>query len=280
MRWVRTVLFVAVVFTFAGVCAWNWHTQLQTQQKLDTLTAALAERSAPAPTVPSPPPTQIPVGSVPRELSKVALPPYVIEAPDRLLVEVIQRQREVDTDGVRERPADVPVRATITNRLPIQPISGTFAVRSDGTISLGFWGSVPVSGLTLEQAAGAIRAHLAMQEPLKEYGTKAESLVVVVDIATSTSKRYYVSVTDTAGEKVFSVPVTGSETVLDALSDKKELPDVGGRRKVWIARRPLRPDQPLQILPVDWTAITQSGTPATNYQVMPGDRIHVTRAAD
>ncbi|QJW96723.1 polysaccharide biosynthesis/export family protein [Frigoriglobus tundricola] len=281
MRWVRTTMWVAVGFLFAGLGALNWRAQLQTQQKLDALTAALAERPAPVPAPAPPAPALAPAGSVPRELSKIALPPYVIEAPDLLLVEVIQRRPEVETGRVASgRPADEPVRALVTDRLPVQPISGQYPVRPDGSIGLGFWGSVPVSGLTLEQAAGAIRVHLAAREPLKEYGTRAESLVVIVDVAAYNSKRYYVIVTDAAGEKVFSFPVTGSETVLDALSDKKELTDVGGRRKVWIARRPLQPDQPLQILPVDWAAITQTGAPSTNYQVMPGDRIHVTRAAD
>src|SRR6188472_3076321 len=32
-----------------------------------------------------------PEGAVPRELVKITLPPYVIEAPDQLLIEVIQR---------------------------------------------------------------------------------------------------------------------------------------------------------------------------------------------
>ena len=32
-----------------------------------------------------------PSGAVPRELDKITLPPYVIEAPDQLLIEVVQR---------------------------------------------------------------------------------------------------------------------------------------------------------------------------------------------
>ena len=32
-----------------------------------------------------------PPGAVPRELDKITLPPYVIEAPDQLLIEVVQR---------------------------------------------------------------------------------------------------------------------------------------------------------------------------------------------
>jgi polysaccharide export outer membrane protein len=31
----------------------------------------------------------------------------------------------------------------------------------------------------------------------------------------------------------------------------------------------------VQILPVDWAAITQGGSTATNYQIFPGDRIYL-----
>jgi polysaccharide export outer membrane protein len=40
---------------------------------------------------PTPPPISVPPdGAVPRELSKITLPPYVIEAPDNLLIEVVR----------------------------------------------------------------------------------------------------------------------------------------------------------------------------------------------
>ena len=42
----------------------------------------------------------------------------------------------------------------------------------------------------------------------------------------------------------------------------------------WMNRCP-NPNQPWQILPVDWVGITQHGLTETNYQVMPGDRIYV-----
>src|SRR5947207_2084311 len=86
-----------------------------------------------------------PPGAVPRELEKIVLPPYVIEAPDQLLIEVVQRSTVTDPDTKLPKP--------VTDRLPVQPISGPFQVRLDGTVGLGFWGSVPVSGLTMDQAA-------------------------------------------------------------------------------------------------------------------------------
>ena len=125
-----------------------------------------------------------------------------------------------------------------TAGLPVQPISGPFQVRLDGTVGLGFWGSVPVAGLTLDQAAEAIRSHLLQHETLKQFGTAAESVIVIVDVLAYNSKRYYV-ITDGGGfgEQVFPFPITGSETVLDAMGNINGLPDVASKRNIWVARR-------------------------------------------
>ena len=221
-----------------------------------------------------------PPGAVPRELEKITLPPYVIEAPDQLLIEVIQRSQVPDLDdkGVEKKdPVTGKVlMKTVTDRLPVQPVSGPFQVRLDGTVGLGFWGSVPVSGLTLDQAAESIRGHQLKQETLKQFGTRLESIIVIVDVMAYNSKRYYV-ITDGGGfgEQVFPFPITGSETVLDAISNINGLPDVASKRNIWVARRTPHPGQPWQILPVDWVGLTQHGITYTNYQVMPGDRIYV-----
>lgn len=219
-----------------------------------------------------------PSGAVPRELDKIVLPPYVIEAPDQLLIEVVQRGKvpKIVDGKVVENAKGEPVLIDGIDRLTVQPISGQFQVRPDGTVGLGFWGAVPVAGLTLDQAAEAIRQHLVQQSELSKLGTKPESLVVVVDVIAYNSKRYYV-ITDGGGfgEQVFPFPITGSETVLDALSNINGLPDVASKRNIWIARRTPHPGQPWQLLPVDWVGITQHGISYTNYQVMPGDRIYV-----
>jgi polysaccharide export outer membrane protein len=78
-----------------------------------------------------------------------------------------------------------------------------------------------------------------------------------------------------AGEQVASFPITGSETVLDAVSNVFGLPDIASKRNIWVARRTPHPGQPYQILPVDWIGMTQHGITTTNYQIMPGDRIYV-----
>ena len=211
-----------------------------------------------------------PPGAVPRELDKITLPPYVIEAPDQLLIEVVQQSTVTDPDTKQSK--------TVTDRLPIQTISGSFQVRLDGTVGLGFWGSVPVSGLTLEQAAEAIRNHVVQSPTLRDLSTKPESIIVIIDVIAYNSKRYYVIFDGggfAAGEQVVSFPITGSETVLDAMSNVTGLPDVASKRNIWVARRTPHPGQPWQILPVDWVGLTQHGVTTTNYQIMPGDRIYV-----
>jgi polysaccharide export outer membrane protein len=220
-----------------------------------------------------------PPGAVPRELDMVTLPPYVIEAPDTLLIQVVQRARvpERDAEGkeIRDKAGEV-VMKDGTKQLPVQDISGTFLVRLDGTVGLGFWKSVTVAGLTLDQAADAIRQHLIQSEVLQRAGVRPESLIVIVDVLAYNSKRYYV-VTDGGGygEQVFPFPITGSEKVLDAIANINGLPAVASKRNIWVARRCPHPNQPWQILPVDWVGITQHGLTETNYQIMPGDRVYV-----
>lgn len=190
-------------------------------------------------TIPCPP------DDIPTELKPVNLPPYVIEPPDVLLVEAIPS-------------------------LPEQPISGQHLVRPDGTIGLGIYGSVKVGGLTLDEARELIQAHLSTR-------IKREKLQVSVDVFAYNSKVYYV-ITDGGGygEQVYRFPITGKETVLDAIGQIYGLPAVASKKHIWLARRaPGDVCSEEQIFPVDWCAITQKGIVDTNYQVLPGDRIYV-----
>jgi polysaccharide export outer membrane protein len=64
-----------------------------------------------------------------------------------------------------------------SQRLPIQAISGPFQVRLDGSVGLGFWGSVTVAGLSLDQAAQAIRQHLLKSKTLVRILGRVTSLI-------------------------------------------------------------------------------------------------------
>jgi polysaccharide export outer membrane protein len=104
----------------------------------------------------------------PRELAKVSIPPYRVEPPDILSIELV----------TNIRPADDPLHAGDelvirgSNLLPIDPmgdpllnefkqLNGTYNVQSDGTIDLGpEYNSVKVDGLTVPEAKEAILRHL------------------------------------------------------------------------------------------------------------------------
>jgi polysaccharide biosynthesis/export protein len=159
------------------------------------------------------------------------------------------------------------ISLTLAQTHGLQQTRGEHLVRPDGTIGLGTYGYVYVTGMTIPQAKEAIEKHLS------QYLLKPE---ISLDVYAYNSKVFYI-ITDGAGfgEQVYRLPITGNETVLDALSQIYGLPVVASRHKIWIAR-PAPAGHPCdQVLPVDWKAITQGGSTATNYQVFPGDRIYV-----
>jgi polysaccharide biosynthesis/export protein len=161
---------------------------------------------------------------------------------------------------------DPDVRVTLSQAGTLQEIRGEHIVGPDGTVRLGVYGSVRVSGMTLDEAKAAIERHLSdyLSRPL-----------IAIDVIGYNSKVYYV-VTDGggSGEQVIRLPATGSETVLDALSYINGLPPVASKERIWLSR-PGGPGCPRQTLPVDWNAIVRDGETATNYQILPGDRVYV-----
>ena len=77
------------------------------------------------------------------------------------------------------------------------------------------------------------------------------------------------------GDNVRRLPVTGNETVLDAISQVNGLSQVSSK-KIWIARPAPHNFGCQQILPIDWDGITQGAQTATNYQLLPGDRLYIS----
>lgn len=202
--------------------------------------------------------------NIPTEFKKVAMPDYVIEPPDLVLVEVLEA-------------------------LPGRPISGERLVRPDGKISLGFYGEVFVAGLTIPEVKEKIVLHLRKyltdeilglyeEDPetgrLNKQVDPKDSDRVFVDVTAYNSKNYYVLGDVGAPGKL---PITGNETVLDALQYAGGLLPTAAPQNI----RLVRPAPPgaccEQLLPVNLAAITSGGDPTTNYQLMPGDRIVVYR---
>lgn len=166
-------------------------------------------------------------------------PSYVVMSPDVLLVEV---------DGLSKEPILKEVQCV---------------VRTDGTISLGAYGTVPVADLALEKIPAAIAAKLAQQ-----IGTDAK-LDVRVNVISYNSRVYYVIATGGENETVIRSVCTGGDTVVSAvLQAGLAVNAIKGR--VFVRALPSR-----NILEVDWCAITQKGKTETNYVLQPGDRVYV-----
>ncbi len=148
-----------------------------------------------------------------------------------------------------------------------QQIEGEHLIGPDGTVNLGTYGSVYVSGMTLTEARAAVEEHLA------EFLDEPE---VSVDIFAYNSKFYYI-VTEGAnlGDQIQRVPITGNETVLDAVTQIGGLSRISSKT-IWIARpAPADGNGCAQVLPVNWRAIVDAADTATNWQVLPGDRVFI-----
>ncbi len=157
------------------------------------------------------------------------------------------------------------VQVKLLQAAGMQPISGEHLVTPDGMVNLGTYGMVSVVGLTVPEAKAAIEKHLEKDLDKPE---------VAVDVWAYNSKVYYV-ITEGAGlgDSITRFPVTGNETVLDAIANINGITEVSSK-KIWIARPSPHCDE-VQILPVDYRAITAQGQTVTNYQVLPGDRVFV-----
>jgi polysaccharide export outer membrane protein len=152
-----------------------------------------------------------------------------------------------------------------------QQIRGEHLVRPDGTISLGLYGAVRVVGLTLPEAKAAIETHLT------QYLQRPE---VAVDVFAYNSKVFYVIYDNGgAGQQVVRLPITGNETVLDAVASLNGLNPVASQHHIWVARPNPACSECDQIMPVDWKGITRDGRTETNFQLMAGDRVYVQAQA-
>jgi polysaccharide export outer membrane protein len=149
----------------------------------------------------------------------------------------------------------------------LQQVRGQHLVRPDGTVGLGVYGSVRVVGLTIAEAKLAIEQKLADQFLRPE---------VSVEVIGFNSKVYYV-IMDGAGmgEQVIRLPVTGNETVLDAIAQVYGLLPVSDKREIFVARPSPCDEAGDQVMPVDWIGLCMRGRTVTNYQLLPGDRVYI-----
>ncbi|HUY35585.1 MAG TPA: polysaccharide biosynthesis/export family protein [Pirellulales bacterium] len=180
-------------------------------------------------------PTDLPP---PRELRKIALPSYLIQPGDQILVE--------------------PLKLDSTLRFPADQ-----TVMPDGTIDLGGFGRRIVAGKTIEQIETDVSAAIKAIEPNPE--------PINVRLVNPQSALYYV-----LGEvnSPGSFPLIGRETVLDGIIAAGGLGDKASPCNI-ILSRPTPPDGCRIVVPICYRQITQLGDTTTNLQLMPGDRIYV-----
>ena len=261
---------------------------------------------------------------MPKELSKVILPDYIIEPPDVLEIDVIRLiprdpYRLEALDSVAIAATGVPAEEAITGEYTVQPsglvqlggkvgpvmaagrtipeleaeinrllkneynepnawvtlaqlgaqqeVAGEHLVGPDGKVNLGTYGRIRVTGLTIEEAKAAIENHLSAY---------LERPRISLDVLGYNSKVYYV-VTQGGGlgDRVNILPSRGNETVIDAIGQFDGFQSTSSTR-MWIARPGGNSRGGDQIMPIDWLAISQRGDVATNYQLLPGDRLYIS----
>jgi len=196
----------------------------------------------------------------PTELAKATLSPHRMEAGDVMVIE----------------PNDF--------NSPIR-LQSDQTVQQDGTIDLGSYGRMYVAGLTAEQIQGRVQSTVTQYEARKQsqrvtragYQGDTPAIDDTVDLGVSvrlvnqeSGNIYVMGEVNAPG----SYPITGSETVLDAIITAGGLTLQANDLKI-ILTRPQLPGQPRVILPVDYQSILQLGDVSTNYQLQPGDRLYI-----
>lgn len=186
------------------------------------------------------------------ESGEPKLPPYVIEPPDVLLIDV----------------------GKVTPKSPpkgdLKPMAREHLVGPDGRVNLGSYGAVYVSGMTIDEAKKAIDRQLSkfLVDP-----------DVTVDVFANNSKKYYIIQKSPTGDNIAAFPITGNETVLDAIAVIGGLRGEKDKTRIWIDR-PTGNDGKSLIKPVDYQEITVGADTSTNYQLWPGDRVFLEMADD
>ncbi|QDV87439.1 SLBB domain protein [Stieleria magnilauensis] len=207
--------------------------------------------------------SRIPHG-IPRENAKSALPLHSLQPGDALLIEPVNQDRDL--------------------RLPADQ-----AVLADGTVDLGPYGRVIVVGRNLEQAEALIERQITDQirqqisackpfvsPDVKESLSKpplpddCDTIAINVRLLEPVHRFYVFGEVNAPG----SFPLTGSETVLDAIVSAGGLTSSANPCQILLAR-PTDPGECRVTLPVCYREIVQMGNTATNYQLQPGDRVFV-----
>jgi polysaccharide biosynthesis/export protein len=186
----------------------------------------------------------------------------------RLAGMTIDEAEETILKKLKEILQEPRVSVQLSRTAGTQPVSGEYLVGPDGTINLRTYGVVHVAGKSVPEIKVALQKHLAQF---------FDSPDVAVDVLGYNSKVYYVIADGAgAGDIVQRIPITGNETVLDALAKSGGMTQFSSKT-MWVARPAPGGQGCEQILPIDYEAMTQGAETATNYQLLPGDRLFIAQ---
>ncbi len=174
---------------------------------------------------------------LPHELNKRELGDYFLEPGDRILIEPTDLDSEIGSLGDQK-------------------------IQVDGSVDLGEFGRIRVTGMTVEAVEAAVEDQIGLT------GITTQMNVRLIE---SNAQEVYV-LGEVGSPAAYSID--GHEHVLDAILRAGGLTSKASACDI-ILVRPTSPEACRVVLPVCYRQITQLGDVTTNYQLQPGDRIVV-----
>ena len=156
----------------------------------------------------------------------------------------------------------------------LELLTGDRLVRPDGSLNLSPYGDLFVQGSTLPEVRQKIRAQILRERPdLLPRLDSSDEIYNDVEVTGFNSQVCYVQREVNAPT---ILPITGQETVLDAVVRAGSVTEFAERNDVYLVRvDPFTAQDGPQVLPVHLRDIVELGDTETNYQLRPGDRIVV-----
>ena len=169
-------------------------------------------------------------------------------------------------EHLRKTLAQPQVALRIADTSKNRQVRGDHLIAPDGTVNLGAFGQVYISGMTLDEARNAIEKKLAEHFDKPSIG---------LEVVAYNSKVYYVIVEGQGqSDSIHRFPITGNETVLDALAQANAT--IKNDMRIWIGRP--ASDKAVKPIVVDWAKLKSGEHLAREYSLRPGDRIFLQDA--
>ncbi len=174
---------------------------------------------------------------LPNELAKFGVRDYFVEPGDRILIEPVNLESAIGSLGDQK-------------------------IQVDGSVDLGKFGRIRVTGMSIEEIEQAVENQIAIygeREPINVQLIESNAAVVYV-------------IGEVGSPAAYSID--GHEHVLDAILQAGGLTSKASPCDIVLVR-PTAPKDCRVVLPVCYRQITQLGDVTTNYPLQPGDRIVV-----